>query len=110
MAATGSCNAIGNEIESFSAMMPARSASTNTTPASDNFCLAAVATVLTLSSNPVQKLAGIPIFNPLSAFAVGAVVPVITASSSAKSATVRAMGPSVSRVVLIGSASFTVSA
>ena len=102
MSAIGSCSAIGNETFSFNAASPTVSTSMNLTPAAASRARAAPATVATSASRPAQNEAGMPMRMPASGAAAIGVAPVMTASSSATSATVRPMGPTVSRVWLIG--------
>ncbi len=102
MSAMGSCSATWNETRSLSAARPVVSTSTKTTPAAASLVRAAVITVVTWFSMPAQNDAGVPMRKPRRPMGAALARPVTTASSSAMSATLRAIGPTVSRVRLIG--------
>ena len=103
MSAIGSCSATGNETFSLSAPRPVVSTSTNSTPAEARRARACAITAATCGSSPAQNDAGMPIRRPVSDAGekIGG-SPVMTASSRATSPTVRPIGPTVSRVWLIG--------
>ena len=79
------------------------STSTKLTPAAASRCSASRTTASTARSSPLHNTAGTPIRSPRSVAGAGISVPVTTESSNATSATVRAIGPAVSRVWLMGS-------
>jgi hypothetical protein len=102
MSSSGSCSAIGKPTFALSSASPSISASTSTAPAAASRPRARSATGASVPSSPAQNDGGTPSRSPASGTGAAGPVPVIAASSSARSATVRPMGPTVSRVRLIG--------
>ena len=102
MSAIGSCNASWKDTLLLTSASVGISTSTNTTPAACSLLRAAAITAATCASSPAQNDAGTPMRKPRSGTTLASGEPVMTESSSATSATLRPIGPTVSRVWLMG--------
>ncbi len=104
MSRTNSYSATTKLTCASSSAMPGRATSTNSTPDARSVASAESAVARTPSSRSSQKYpVGRPSFKPRSGICCsGAASPLSTPSTSARSATLRASGPAVSRVAEIG--------